>query len=359
MTRSSRLSWLVGLGALVVAIGAPRPSLAQTARHVPDDYASVQAAVDAADAGDTILVGSGAWCGATITKRLVVRGEGDVTITGNGCTGPIASAPAPGIAGFLLLKTSTSDPSGTTIEHFTFSDVYTGINALAVGDVIVQHNMIQPRRAGVFSRNGSNWTVAYNTVDNRAAGFPNSGIVNVAGNGWTIVHNDVLGTWVGISVTRGSGLAPRASNNTVSFNHIEGGLDGEAIGLAGQDGAIVTNNNLFVPTSDRYVGDPALCGGWGILLYSAGSSSRFLTSINSTITNNDTRDTQVGVYVLLDPSGNPGNADGLLLRGNFGTLALNQPDTCEGGPAGAEITGLVKSRAISTLIECDGSGDCQ
>jgi hypothetical protein len=343
-----------------VSVGASSTSAGENTLRVPQDYPTIQAAVDAAIPGNTILVGSGTWCGAVVTKRLAIRGEGDATITGAGCAAPFAPAPSPGgIAAFLLQKSGASDPSGTTIEHFTFSDVYTGGNALAVDDVIVQHNAIQPRRVGVFSRNGSSWTVAYNTIDNRGADIPNSGIVNVAGNGWTVVHNELVGPYIGITMTRGAVLPPRASNNTVSFNHIEGRVDGEGIGLAGQSGAIVTNNELFVPTSAQFLSDPALCGGWGITLFATGSARQFLTSVDSTITNNNARGTQVGVYVILDPSGNTGNAEGLVLRGNFGRLALNQPDTCEGLGAGAEITAVVKSRAISTLIACDDEGACR
>lgn len=347
------IAWVVALGVFAATVGAPSTSVAQTTLRVPDDYASIQAAVDAATTGDTIVVGSGTWCGAVVTKRLVIRGEANATITGLGCSGPFAPAPAPGgIAGFLLQKSGTTDPSGTTIEHFTFSDVYTGINAVAAGGVIVQHNTIQPNRIGIFSRNGSGWTVAYNRIENRAAG---AGIINSGGSGWMVVHNDLVGTFVGILLQRGFVTPPRASNNTVSFNHVQGALNGEGIGLLGQDGAMITNNNVFVPTSADFQDSP-LCGGWGIAAWHTGPGpqGQFLTSINSTITNNDTRDTKVGLYVVLDPSGSPGNAEGLLLRGNFGTLALNQPD-CDLG----DITGVVKSRAISTLIACDDDGICQ
>ena len=68
-------------------------SVAQNTLRVPDNYATIQDAVNAASPGDTILVSSGTWCGAVVTKRLFIRGEGQAAISGNGCSGPLSSAP--------------------------------------------------------------------------------------------------------------------------------------------------------------------------------------------------------------------------------------------------------------------------
>jgi nitrous oxidase accessory protein NosD len=237
------------------------------------------------------------------------------------------------------------------IEHLNFSDVYTAINALAINDVVVQHNTMQPQRVGVFSRRSSNWTVAYNKIDNRSAlrPFRNSGIVNQVGSGWTVVHNEIVGTFLGV-VLAGSALS-RPTDNTISFNHIEGGCcDGAGIDFTAQDGTVITNNDISVPTSTDAVGS-VYCGANGILVADASG----LAAINSTIVNNDTRPTQVGVLIALDVNGNTGNAEGLLMRGNFGTLALNQSiDSCTSGA----ITGVVKNRSISSEITCDEDGAC-
>jgi hypothetical protein len=251
----------------------------------------------------------------------------------------------------LLQKSAASDSSGTVIEHLSFSDLYTAINGLGVNDVVVQHNTMQPQRAGVFSRNGSNWTVAYNRIDNRSAlvANRNSGINNNAGSGWTIVHNDVVGAFVAVGLNLSS-AASQPINNTVAFNHIEGGFDGAGVDFVAQDGVVVTNNDIFVPTSPDGVGSLA-CGAWGI----SATDARGLTVKNATIVNNNTRQTQTGVLIALDQTGNTGNADGLLMRGNFGTLALNQSIVaCDTG----EITGVVKNRSKSTLITCDEDGSC-
>src|SRR5258708_3081413 len=53
---------------------------AQSTFVVPDNFASIAAAVAGASAGDTIRVRSGRWCGAQITKRLDLIGEGGATI---------------------------------------------------------------------------------------------------------------------------------------------------------------------------------------------------------------------------------------------------------------------------------------
>ena len=54
---------------LALAVFAVTPvSFAQATHRVPQDFPSIQLAVNSANAGDTIRVGPGRWCGARITK---------------------------------------------------------------------------------------------------------------------------------------------------------------------------------------------------------------------------------------------------------------------------------------------------
>ena len=60
---------------------APGEAQART-RRVPERYATIQAAVDAADAGDVIDVGPGRHCGATIDRPVRLDGNGRAVIVG-------------------------------------------------------------------------------------------------------------------------------------------------------------------------------------------------------------------------------------------------------------------------------------
>jgi hypothetical protein len=335
-------------------------ALAQNVLRVPEDYATIQEAVNAASPGDTVRVGPGNWCGAAITKRLTILGEGRPTIIA--CT-PSFNPDTGKSTGFLLNGLAAgSDPSGTTIQHFNFSGVHSGVWAILTHGVSVEHNTMQlagTSTFGIRSRfGGSSWTVSHNTITIESPNY-GLGIANLAGNDWTVTHNTVTGTGArgGIYFNRPLAFLPRerSMNNYAAFNHIEGAADWFGIGLTGQEGAVVSNNEIFLPTSPEFIG--TLCGAWGIEVSDSGiyGTDKVLTSINSVIVNNDTRGTSVGVIVLLDSLEGTGNSVGNVLRGNFGTLAINQPYL----PCGVgEITGVVKSRAISTLITCNDQGIC-
>ena len=84
-------------------------------------FATIQAAVDAAVAGDTIIVGPGTFAGATIGKELTIigQGAGQTTITSPGSTGFLLSGNIDGTAG---------DAHGTvTIQGFTFAGNTVGV----------------------------------------------------------------------------------------------------------------------------------------------------------------------------------------------------------------------------------------
>ena len=61
----------LGFVAAAAALLAASPGEAQArTRRVPERYPTIQAAVDAADAGDVIDVGPGRHCGATIDRPV-------------------------------------------------------------------------------------------------------------------------------------------------------------------------------------------------------------------------------------------------------------------------------------------------
>jgi hypothetical protein len=117
---------LLGLVATHGARAADAP--ATTVRLVPDDYATIQAAVDAALPGDTVRVGPGVWyesVSVTLddpTDALTIDAADAVVVGGDG---PALAVTGPGtfrlVRGILRSETTALAASGTDTGTLTFS----------------------------------------------------------------------------------------------------------------------------------------------------------------------------------------------------------------------------------------------
>ena len=194
------------LFALVLVLsltGGPAVAAKGAVILVPEDFATIQEAVDAASDGDTIEVGAGNWFGAIVDKAVEIRGKGGTVIN---------DGPAHGsglIQGFRLLAGS----DGAVISHLTFETDLTIMNGAAVNDVTIEHNTFLNSVQAV-----SNWR----------------------GSGWMISHNDIVDLRTrnggGIGILIADYLGGTVQNNVVSHNKISGTLhvfDGDGGGYNG------------------------------------------------------------------------------------------------------------------------------
>jgi hypothetical protein len=99
-------------------------------------YATIQEAVDAAAAGDTIIVGPGTFAGATISKELTVIGHG---------AGQTIITTGPGQSGFQVagdIDATAGDLQGTvTIQGFKFAGNAVGVRVAS--NALLDHLVIQ------------------------------------------------------------------------------------------------------------------------------------------------------------------------------------------------------------------------
>jgi hypothetical protein len=304
------------LGVLVPAILTLAASVPAATLRVPRDFPTIQQAVDAAVPGDEIRVMSGRWCGATLTKRLELRGQGNATIVG-------CPAPAPALFGTLRIGFFLPDglASGTTIRNFDFDGAG------------VSNANLDPLSFAVFARNADNVTLEQNGVVGTI-----QAITNTSGDGWSVMHNRIqdltaftcdgfCGGGDAIVFQERDTSAGRRTGNEASHNMIDGqipdGLDEfSVVGIVvfGQDGLVASNNRFAIPDNPAAAGE-----GIGIEVSDVccGNSTPFLTSINSVITNNEGRNSQFVLVVDRDASGGTGNTQGAVIERNRGVQRIN------------------------------------
>ena len=233
--------FLASITVIAVPVGA-KPGVIK----VPDDYATIQEAIDAATThdGDVIIVGTGEWFGAVVSKAVEIRGDGGAVIDDGPSHGPWKD-------GFRLVSGS----SGATISHFTFLGLELPIYGWGPDDVTIEHNRI------------------YDTMQ---------GITNWDGDNWLIRHNFIEGIWEegsgGLGIVVGS-RGDEVSGNVVAHNrivaHIERSTDTFSVGGIllctdqRNDPVDVVSNNKIVHNKVKITGEDS----WAIGLHVIGLSA--------------------------------------------------------------------------------------
>jgi hypothetical protein len=219
---------------------------------VPDDYATISAAVNHASSSDTILVKSGVYHeNVLINKSLTVMGEDskDTIVIGTG-------GESRGQSTVFTLAADDVEISGFTIESLDYlptSYYATGISVEGDGCTITGNN-IRNTYYGIFCSVQSSTTISWNNItgnfkdgirfcggslnkfsENNIAGNAKSGIA-IEGYSNTITRNNITDNNIGVGIASSyslvfgnvltgnsnSGLYFAGSNNTISANNISG-----------------------------------------------------------------------------------------------------------------------------------------
>jgi hypothetical protein len=310
----------------------PGVASAQATIHVPQDFPTIQAAIDAAHAGDTILVAEGRWCGAIVRKTVNLIGiDDDSTIIA--C--PSNFGPANAKRG-LLIQTAAS---GSAVRHFAFdgagfSDANRTPIAIGIGsnsnanNITVEHNRFVGGLLGI-NINGTGWNVSDNVFEDFTLLNPpdcTGGAAIVSGSlgpalfSHTFKHNKIRST------------VPAGTSPVCSWiNEVDVPVAG--IVVAGQDGTTIGQNKVSIGSNLH--GD----SGAGIIVSDQlNPAADFAVSVNVVITDNDARGSAFGVIVTT------GNTQGAVIRDNKGNNLIN---------------GLSASRVSHSMKDCDDTQSCQ
>jgi parallel beta-helix repeat protein len=256
------------LSGLFLSMFDPKPVRASETIVVPEDYSTIQGAIDASNPGDTIIVSEGTYAEGMIvvSKSLTIRANGSVTVDGlNENNVFFIHASGVSVQGFTIVNSSSLSPcagiwslrnGALTISGNTITNCSNGIwmeNPLK-GNVI-SNNMItgNSHYGVVLLEYPDHCIVVNNTITNNGAGF-----YIVASDGNTISDNTIINNWIGIilfssnnntiirnTITRNNGGIWGLSNsmeNTIVGNTIE--MNYYGVYVENSDDNVIHHNNF-------------------------------------------------------------------------------------------------------------------
>jgi hypothetical protein len=317
----------IGIAAVACCLLAPAPAQARTrVRHVPGTYRTIQAAIDASNAGDVVDVAPGSYCGATVTTSVTLLGHGQATIVGCPESPTIADVLRAGF--YLAGADGTSAASGTRIDGFTFDGLgiaeddldplALGIFARFADGVRVENNVFEGTVQAITNTAGDGWVIAHNRIEALTL-FDCEGTLCAGGDG--IVIQLALDT---VAAPGGPGAAVnRPEHNVVFDNQVSGALpDGfDVFSMAGvfvfaADDTLVDRNQVSIPDNPNAdaTGDAVLVSN-----VCCGEPDVVPGARNTAVLFNDGRDSQFGLVVEGTGGANTG---GLVQYGNSGPIMI-------------------------------------
>jgi len=194
-----------------------------TTLKVPDDYPTIQEAIDAANPEDTIIVSEGTYAESNIYvwKAVTLIAEGTVTVDGLYERNVFSiSAPNVTIKGFTVKNSNPEYPG-------------MGISLVGARNVVVEGNTVTNNYYGIELYYSVNNTIVNNTVTNN-----HEGIELFYSQNNNITGNNAENNWGAIPFHR-------SHNNTVAYNNVVNNSWG-AIGLReSHDNNILGNNVTY------------------------------------------------------------------------------------------------------------------
>lgn len=214
---------------------------------VPDQYPTIQEAINTATPGDTIFVRSGLYCEhVTVNKTVQLVGEDPATtiIDGNmtGTVVKVASSKV-NITGFTIEQSGSlyAQDAGVWIDHANYCNIF-GNNLVANNffgvslwyssyNTIIGNNVTETADYAIAITQGSNNMISRNNIENSGGGVD----INLFS-----CYNTVSGNNITRNRNDGVCLRINSSNSTVTSNNIHWN-GGDGIGVYGDSNKIFGN----------------------------------------------------------------------------------------------------------------------
>ena len=207
--------------------------------HVPADQPTIQAGIDAAIEGDTVLVADGTYTGP---------GNRDIDFGGKGVVLKSENGPD-----FTII-----DCEGSASEHHRGFDFHSGEDSTAVVEgFTVQGGYVSSFGGAILCANGSNPTIANNMIINNQALNGGGGI------GCTSSDPVLIGNFLtGNSADDGGAIMLSNSNATISYNVLVKNqvlYEGGALSLWGGSNPVMVSNTIVSNTAGFTGGAMFIC----------------------------------------------------------------------------------------------------
>ena len=210
-TVSGIMLTILSIGMLTLAFNVPLGFALIRKITVPDDYPTIQEAINAANLGDTVYVRNGTYCEhVVVNKSISLIGENPTTTIIDGCeTGNV-----------VFLRANNIKISGFTIRNSGTFDWDSGVCVSRSGGNNISFNIITNNYNGIFIHESSKNTLTNNVVTaNRLYGIHLWDTSND-----TLTDNVVSNNYDGIIIELCSNAILR--NNTASGNIWNFGVGG-------------------------------------------------------------------------------------------------------------------------------------
>src|SRR5437899_10979824 len=271
----------VRLAILCLCVSLSSLASAQNQIHVPAEAPGIQAAIFAAQNGDTIVVSPGFY-----PENLNFMGKNITVMSSDGAAVTTVDSGFQSAAQFF-----NAENNGAVLKGFTFVHA-SGIQIFGASPII-EDNVItgnQSCQAGAIVLQNSSAIIRRNTITNNGqfcGSTPGAGGISVDGFGSAqILNNIISGNQAGPGVSGGGIFTDAVGTTTITGNRIQNNITDTA------GGGIYANGTDVIIASNLITGNSASMGG-GIQIV-PGSNA---VVVNNTVALNQA---QQGTQLLLD-----------------------------------------------------------